>query len=123
MQPEQWRKVWRLYHSVLEQEKDRRIEFLLQACRGDEELRREVASLLAQTERTGSFLEHPALELAGRALAQDEGQSLPGSRTANAEDPMVGRAISHYQVLENLRAGGMGVVYKAQDLKLTRFVA
>jgi serine/threonine protein kinase len=50
MRPDRWRQVESLYHSALEREEPARDAFLREACREDEELRREVRSLLDQTD-------------------------------------------------------------------------
>src|SRR5204863_6663686 len=85
--------------------------FLKSACAGDNDLLREVESLLRYQDPAKNFIESPALEVAAKAVAADP------------EWPAVDQQIAHYKILSFLGAGGMGKVYLAEDQTLHRQVA
>src|SRR5262249_2055301 len=111
MTPEQYRRIGELYHAAMELEPEARVDFLAGACGSDDELRREVESLLRAREQADGFV---AGKVAG-ALAEMAAQRQSTS--------LVGRRVGHYQTLSLIGAGGMGKVYLAEDTRLGRKVA
>ena len=69
MEQQRWRQIERLYHSARERDPDQIHAFLTEACRGDQELRREIESLLAQDTSRDCLLDRPPAELIGDSTA------------------------------------------------------
>jgi serine/threonine protein kinase/Tol biopolymer transport system component len=102
MAPDRWNEVEMLYHAALEREPAERIAFLNRTCT-DEQLRREVESLL----------EH-----------QQEGDELLETRPWQVPPALsIGMRLGPYEIVSAIEAGGMGEVYQALDTRLDRKVA
>src|SRR4051812_44102934 len=98
-----WQQIKNIFNAGLNLETGRRQAFLDEACSGDRLLRQEVESLLASHEEAGSFLAAPAVEVAARAVADDQAELVMGSK------------IGPYKMLTKIGRGGMGEVYLAED--------
>src|SRR5262249_50937530 len=111
MKPERWKQVDELLEAALERPEPERAAFLDQACAGDEELRREVESLLISDARPEALIESPLAR-----VAADLFTDIPPK-------PGKGALIEHFEIISRIGAGGMGEVYLARDTRLGRKVA
>jgi len=115
--------IERLYHAALEHDESEWEAFLDVECAGDEDLRREVNSLLFYSKHSERFIESPALETVARELAAEHGDEEASRGYSDSIQNLEGHTISHYEVISHLATGGMGVVYRAKDVLLGRIVA
>ena len=107
MLTERWHEIEKLYHSASARRPEERHAYV-ESATDDEELRREVESLLANDDSAAAFLETHSPE-------SDE--------IGRKERIAAGTQIGPYLITEFLQAGGMGEVYKALDTRLERPVA
>ena len=118
MNSERWHDIERVLDGVFNLKPNERDAYLKEACAGDDELRREVQTLLEAEARAPSFLEQDAA-----AFAAPELQGLEEGATGLPVEP--GQQLGPYRLIREIGHGGMSVVFLAErdDEQFKRQVA
>ena len=106
MDPAKWHEIEEIFHDASRKPAEERALHIETACRGDEDLKKEVLALLAAQEEAGDFMDKPPLE---KKVDLDTATSLIDAE----ERSFVGREIGPYRLEDVIAAGGMGTVYLA----------
>lgn len=121
MDTKHWLQLKELFVAASDHEESEQHLFLEQASAGDESLVKQVEALLEYSKQPDDSIVSLPLQLVDD-LSSHYQDDLEAPDKSDSPDAMAGRVLGRYRIIERIGAGGMGVVYKAEDTELGRYV-